>query len=181
MDVDKLIKDNVGLIRAQIHRLHLQNDPEAESIGYEALYKAIIDFDETRGLKLSTVATCYIYNALGSYIRFLNRKRQLEVVSYNNLTNDTEFIEFFAGTDDVAEEYARRELYKVTEEVFTTTYNKLTNEKQRAIIALWRDSDYERTYVDIAKAMNLSQPYVSQVINTFKFKLKKKLEEFYYD
>ena len=54
-DINDMIENNTGLIYAQIRRLKLYNDPEAESIGFEALYTAITNYDVTKGYELSTL------------------------------------------------------------------------------------------------------------------------------
>lgn len=72
-DIEAIIRDNIGLVITQLKRLKVTFDPEAESIGYEALYNAALTYDCTKGYKFSTYATCCIYNAVGSYIRTLTR------------------------------------------------------------------------------------------------------------
>ena len=60
-------------------------------------------------------------------------------------------------------------------------YDSLTNEKHRMLVDKWRDSDYSATTKSLAAEVGVSQPYVSQIINSFKHKLKQRLEEYYYD
>lgn len=184
--IDSIIADNVGLIYTQLNKFNLAGDPEAESIGYEALYNAIVNFDESKGNKLSTVATIYIYNALGSYIRSLNNKRVIKTVSYNNIayTDDSEeheFVDMLSTGEDIEGSYIRYELHKHARKTFNELYDMLTNEKHKAILGIWRDSDFTMNTVDISKQIGVSQSYVSQVINNFKFKMRKKLEDMYYD
>lgn len=83
--IDDKIRDNVGLIFTQLNKFKLAKDPEAESIGYEALYNAILTYDQSKKVQFSTYASVCIYNALGSYVRTQNKQRQLEVISYNNI------------------------------------------------------------------------------------------------
>lgn len=185
-DIDKLISDNKGLIFEQLNKFNLVEDPEAESIGYEALYNAIRNYDSEKGTKLSTVATVYIYNALGSYVRTLNTKRRIQTVSYNNVayTDDSEeheFIELIPAGNSIEEALIRREKNRLVREVFNKMYDKLTNEKHKAILAAWRDSEFIAQTKDIAVIVGVSQSYVSYVINNFKHSLKKELEEIYYD
>lgn len=185
-DLNKLMKENIGLVYNQLHKFNLADDPEAESIGYEALYNAILNFDESRGNKLSTVATIYIYNALGSYIRALNNKRVIKTVSYNNIayaddSEEHEFVDMLSTEDDIERNYIRSELHRHARKTFNELYDMLTNEKHKAILSIWRDSDFTMNTVDISKSIGVSQSYVSQVINNFKFKMKKKLEDMYYD
>lgn len=185
-DIDKTIADNVGLIHAQLYKFNLAHDPEAESIGYEALYNAICNYDSSKGTKLSTVATVYIYNALGSYVRTLNAKRQIPTISYNNIayTDDSdehEFIDLLPACEDVEGTYIRKEVGRYAMEVFDKMYDKLTNERHKAILAVWKVSEFTAQTKEIAKQVGVSQSYVSQVINNFKYTLKKELEDIYYD
>ena len=182
--IDDVIRNNIGLIKAQIKRLNLFNDPEAESLGYEALYNAIITYDTTKGYKLSTYATCCIYNALGSYIRTLNKKRQLEVLSYNNIAYcedgvKHEFIELLTEDSDVEREYLTEELHVMTRRAFAHAYSRLSNAKHKAIIDVWREADFDISNKEVAIKVGVSQPYVNQVLNTFKYNMKKRLEAYY--
>lgn len=184
--IDKLIHDNKGLVYKQLNKFNLVHDPEAESIAFEALYKAICDYDSSKQTKLCTLATVYIYNALGSYVRSLKIKRQLDIVSYNGIAysgdgEPHEFIELIPSSVDIERSYIQSEKNKRVSETFNMLYDNLTNEKHKLILAIWRDSDYTALTTDISKQVNVSQSYVSQVINNFKFSLKKKLEDVYYD
>lgn len=182
-DINKLIEENLGLVYKQLHKFYLAYDHEAESLAYEALYKAIVDFDETRGTALSTLATVYIYNTLGNYVRLLKRKRQIQTVSYNSLVAETgdEYVELLALTVDTEKEYIQTELMHTVNEVFNEQYAKLKGEKVRRIIALWQKSEYSATLTDIAHEVGVSQSYASQVVTNFKATLRKKLKGEYYD
>lgn len=185
-DINDKIASNVGLIFNQLNKFNLAKDPEAESIGYEALYNAILTYDQSKSVQFSTYASVCIYNALGSYVRTQNKQRQLEVISYNNVAytedgTDHEFVDFISASSDVEQDYMKKELHRLVREEFQKQYDILTNEKHKSIISLWRDSEYEASMVSIAKQVGVSQPYVSQVINSFKFNLRKRLEEHYYD
>ena len=123
---------------------------------------------------------------MGSYVRTQNKQRQLEVISYNNVAysedgTDHEFVDFLSTSSDVEQDFMKKELRRIVREEFQKQYDILTNEKHKSIISLWRDSEYEASMVSIAKQVGVSQPYVSQVINSFKFSLRKRLEEHYYD
>ena len=186
MDINSVIQKNTGLVEAQLKRLGVLFDHEAESIGFEALWNAAETYDDSKGYKFSTYATCCIYNALGSYIRTLNKKRQLEVVSYNNIAYNEdgvqhEFVDFFSASADVEKDFMKGELLKKVREVYRLSYSRLTNDKHKAIVKAWHDSEYEMTNKEIAQLVGVSQPYVNQVINTFKFSLRKKLEVDFYE
>lgn len=185
-DIDTTIRENLGLVWAQLKKLNVLFDQDAESIGYEALYRAAATYDVKQGYKFSTYATCCIYNALGSYIRTLNKKRKLNVISYNSIAYcednvNHEFIELFASDVNVAEELERCELICRVQQAYNDVYNKLAPGKQRDIISVWHGSGYEMSNKEVARLIGVSQPYVNQVINTFKNKIKKKLEDYHND
>lgn len=181
-----LIQTHSGLVYSQLHNFKLINDQEAESIAFEALYKAIKNFDESKGNKLSTVATVYVYNALGSYVRTMNSARRIKTISYNNVafTDDNEeheFIDLIPSKVDIEGEYVHKEIQALAMETFVALYDNLTNEKHKEILDVWRKSEFLATTVEISKIVSVSQSYVSQVINNFKYNLRKKLEVIYYD
>lgn len=185
-DVDKLIDANKGLVFSQLHKFKLAGDPEAESLAYEALYNAILNYDKTKGNKLSTVATVYIYNALGSYVRTLNAKRQIQTISYNNVaysddSEDHEFVDLFASEETIEDSYIRRELGRYAIEAFDRLYDKLANDKHKAILKAWKESEFSAQTKEIGKLVGVSQSYASQIINNFKHSLRKELEDIYYD
>lgn len=185
--VDTLIRTHSGLVYSQLHKFNLIQDPDAESLAYEALYNAVINYDSTKGNKLSTVATVYIYNALGSYLRALNAKRQLHVISYNSIAyiddknEEHEFVDMLPSDIDIEGDYIHSEECSTALAAFNESYDKLTNERHKEILAAWRASGFEGQTKDIAAQVGVSQSYVSQVINNFKFSLRKKLEDMYYD
>lgn len=185
--MNTLIQTHSGLVYSQLHKFKLIHDQEAESIAFVALYNALKNFDASKGNAISTVATVYIYNALGTYVRSLHKQRQLNVISYNNLANfsnssdEHEYLDTLASEVDIEKDYIRKELGKMALDTFDELYVNVTNEKHKTILSRWKESDFAATTTYIAKQVNVSQSYVSQVINNFKFKMKRKLEEVYYD
>lgn len=185
-DINKTIADNTGLIFKQLKKFYLTDDPEAESIGYEALYHAILNFDQEKNIQFSTYASVCIYNALGTYIRTLRKQRQLEVISYHNIAysedgTDCEYESFLSDSVDVESRLLKQELCEAVQKEFQRLYDKLTNEKHKVILTIWRDSEFKASMITVAKEAGVSQPYVSQVINSFKHKMKENMEEYYYD
>lgn len=180
------IKKHSGLVYSQLHKFHLKGDQDAESIAYEALYNALRDYDESKGTKLSTLATVYIYNALGCYVRSLNVKRQIQTVSYNNIafsddSEEHEFVDLIPAKTNVEQDYVHKEVCRIAGETFDKQYDKLTNETHKTILAAWKASEFKAQTKEIATEIGVSQSYVSQVINNFKHSLRKKLEDVYYD
>ncbi len=184
-EIDCLIQQNIGLMVTILKQYNLLHDPDAESIGYEALWRACVDYDETLGYKRSTLIITYLKNALGTYIRTLNKQRQIETISYNNIAysddgTDHEFLELLSDSDSIEQQVMKDILHKRIMEVYHEVAATLDG-KKRAIIEEWEQSEFEATNKAIAAATGVSQPYVNQVVATFKQKLRKRLKEDFYD
>ena len=175
--VEELIKLNKGLIWEQLKKFGLVRDPEALSIGYEALYKAIMTFNTSRSNKFSTYATVCIYNSLGSYVRSLNTIINKNTISYDVPVDDkgTVHLDSFESTltadGRLLEEAGVEEIMQCVEQCIAEVNNKT----QRNILKYWRDSMFKATHREIAAKFKCSQSYVSQTINRFRCNLKNKL------
>ena len=184
-EIDCLIQKNIGLMVTMLKQYNLFRDPEAESIAYEALWRACEDYDVSLGYKRSTLITVYIKRALGSYIRTLNKKRQIETISYNNIAYSEdgtkhEFLELLPCIDNMEEQFMKDILHKQLKEVYQDVAATLEG-KKKALIDAWEQSEYTATTKALADATGVSQPYAHQVVAMFKEKMRKKLKEVYYD
>ena len=179
--VDTIIRTNTGLVYKQLHRFYLLNDNEAESIAFEALWKAACDYDCTKGTKFSTLATVYIYNALCGYIRKLKAKNKIEYVSYNKLIGDDqhEYLELLASDENVAEDLEYEEFLNFVATLYDEALLAVQNDKHRRILKIWRDKDFNCSATHIANEAGVSQSYVSQVLSSFKYKFRCLLEDTY--
>lgn len=181
--IDDTIKANEGLAWNMLRKMHLHTDPEAISLAFEALWRAIENYDETKGTKLSTVASVYIYNKLGSYIRSLNKKQQLEVVSYNNIAYSDdegghEHLEFLVDDFDIDKNFKAEAFKADVSAALADARNSLTSEKQQKVFDIWVASEFEETASKIAKLAGVSQPQASETLNRVKFRLKKGLKDY---
>lgn len=181
--IDDIIKANEGLAWNMLRKMHLHTDPEAISLAFEALWRAIENYDSSKGTKLSTVASVYIYNRLGSYIRSLNKKQQLEVVSYNNIAyNDDdgghEHLEFLVDDFDIDHNFKTAAFKEDVSAALADARESLTSDKQRAVFDIWVASEFEESTSKIAKLAGVSQPQASETLNRVKFRLKKGLKEY---
>lgn len=181
-DINDVIESNLGLVYSQLTKLRLLNDQDAESFGYEALYNAILSFDDSKGAKFSTYATCCIYNALCMHIRALNKKRQLDVSSYNTIVghNDEEVeLLYFLPGEQSAEHYVlQEEATQMLLKAFDQCFCLLSNEKHKLIVSMWQASQYTMTASSIARQLGVSQSYVSVVLSNFKAKVKRRMERY---
>lgn len=184
MDINDKIAANKGLIYQQLARFNLLYDPDAESFAYEALYKAILTYNENAGAVFSTYAVCVIANALRQHIRTLNKKRQLDVISYNEAISES------ANSDDVIDTLLLHDaktdaeavvLFKELSSVVQAAFKKVLKTLpplQQKVVTTWYTSDCRLTQSELAKALGTSQPTVSKALSVFKYRLKLELEEY---
>lgn len=177
MDINERIAKHSGLIYKQLTVFNLLYDQDAESFAYEALHRAIVTYDSNAGTAFSTYAVCCINNELRKHLRTLNRKRQLEVVSYDapvstddsySLADTLEHPESVEQT--LLSEEARRNIIVA----FKAEY-MLLPQKHRMIIKLFYDSSV--TQREIANAVGVTQATVSKIVSAFKHRVKVRMEE----
>lgn len=180
MDINDKIAEHTGLIYKQLHAFQLLNDQDAESFSYEALYNAVITYDSKAGTAFSTYAVCCINNALRKHLRSLNKKRQLDIVSYDapiSVDDDSSTM-----VDVIPQMYTVEDMLLCTEScefirnVTVEEYNKLS-EKHKIIVCLFL-TNTDMNQQAIAKAAGVTQATVSKIISAFRYKVKQRLEEY---
>lgn len=176
--VTELIELNHGLVYAQLRKFYLEDDPDAVSLAYEALFKAILNFEPSKNHKFSTYATICIYNRLGSYVRSLNTQLILNTISYDQCIDEDgmaildKFESPFTAEDEAISSYGVSSTLQALKEC----YNALKNPLHKKIVGAWIESYFEKTHTVIAEELQCSQAYVTQVLKSFKNTLKNKLE-----
>lgn len=181
MDINDKIAENVGLVYQQLHRFKLTNDQDAESYAYEALYKAVLTYDERSGNAFSTYAVCVIANALRGHIRHINRKRQLETVSLFEPMSNTEdspyLLDVLGHPVDTESAVMANEL----REVFQAAYQSVCKDlpaNHRKIIEIYCTLAGKASQQEVAKIAGVSQVTVSRAVGSFKNKMRIKMEDY---
>lgn len=180
MDVNDKIAQNRGLIYKQLHAFQLLYDQDAESFAYEALHNAVLTYDKNAGAAFSTYATCVINNALRHHLRALNKKRQLDVVSYYTpLSPDDEdsacLVDVLVHPDDAESVLIDKESRAIIRKAFSEEYNLLSDKHKKVAYLFFIASGM--TQQDIAKSAGVTQATVSKIISAFRHRLKVRLEE----
>ena len=178
--INEKIAENTGLVYKVLNEYNLIDDQDAESSAYEALHKAILTYDITKGARFSTYAMCVIRNGVRHHIRKLKRKRQLEVVSYYTPCTDIDdvyLLDVLKMDNDVLTQHLSEEACITITKAFVAHKNALPG-LHRSIIDMWYNSDRKMSQSEIALANNVSQATVSRVISNFMYRLSKELEEY---
>lgn len=175
-DEAELVKLNSGLFWNVIKRFGLFNDPEAESLGYLTLLKAIREFDRNSTTQFSTYATVSIYNRLGSYVRTLNTQMNTNTISYDALANDsTTYLSFMESPNTADGDALQTCGVKYIKKYISEYLEACKNPTHKEILTIWIKSKFKITNIEISKQLNCSQSYVNQTINKFRKSLKNKL------
>ena len=183
-DINVVIQENAGLIFSQLQKFYLLKDPEAISIGYEALYNAILSYDnDDKRAKFSTFAAVCIFNALGTYVRYLNRVKQLDIVSYNALQcngdgDESEYLSILGNDQSAESVVVAAEKSALIGQAISTVRCKLNSVHKRVLDA-WVTEGFLTSTVEIAKEIGVSQSYASQGLSRIKHLLRKELEGIY--
>ena len=176
--VNKLIEQNIGLVGAQLKKLHLSKDKDAYSEGLNALYKAIVTFDAEKDTKLSTYATTCIYNALAGYLRKQNSVILTNTCSYDAPLADSAYTLADTLVSPLTADstiLTSASVDTIEQQVYLTL-NTVTHDRAKKILSIWIDSNYTMLYKEIAAQTGCSPSYVSNTIQVFRKNLKKRLK-----
>jgi RNA polymerase sigma factor (sigma-70 family) len=182
--LDAVIRLNLGLVWKQIHRLHLDKDDDALSIGYEALYRAAKTYDSDVSTRFSTYATVTIYNALCGHIRTQRTKSAADEKA--TLYLDSPVGEGAVLRDVISNGVNVEETFLITEHITEVRravdicFMQLGNSSlKKAIVQEWIDSGFSITQEEIAERVGCTQTYTSHVLKTFRHKLEVYLNGLY--
>lgn len=185
-DINETIKAHEGLVYAQLHKFNLAHEPDAISYAFEALYKATKTYNAEMGYKFSTYAMTCIYNALGGYLRDLKRKKQLQVVSYNDIVDktlnqktkteviDTTIIPPVEAAEDTVISRANiKEIHKILRGMRSMYTGNILR-----IFDIWYNHHFEISTSDLSKMLGVSQPYVSTQLSRIRNDFRKKWRQY---
>lgn len=181
--INDKIAANSGLVYQQLTKFQMLHDQDAESFAYEALYRAVVTYDESTGNAFSTYAVCCISNALRKHLRTFNKKRTLDVVSYHTPVitecdgDDIYLIDVLTNAIDDAEttlicneECAK--IYRAFE-----AERELLSPLHRKIIDVFYNADGKLSQKEVGAIVGTTQVTVSRAISQFRNRLKIRLEE----
>lgn len=180
MDVNDKIAANTGLVYKQLTAFNLLHDQDAESFAHEALWRAVTTFDASTGVAFSTYAVCCISNELRKHLRTLNKKRQLDVVSYDApLSSDEDSLrlaDILVHPNSVECALISEEDSKRIIQAFKEEYGLLSPKHKEAIRAFYT-RDGKVTQKEIATSVGLTQATVSKIVSAFRYRVKLRMEE----
>jgi RNA polymerase sigma factor (sigma-70 family) len=184
-NVGELYKMNIGLVIVQLKKFGMRWDSEARSIANNALYNAIMNFDNSKPHHFSTFATVCIYNALGDYVRHNKTKMCINTVSYDAIVSGEDetltYENVLHNCSIESDEYVIQKLSTNSiKKAFKICFQEMTNDNHKAVVNSWVSSGFSRTQEEIAKELNFSQTYVSQILKKFRTKLKVQIERMRY-
>lgn len=180
MDINDKIAKHTGLIYKQLATFNLLQDQDAESFAYEALYRAIVTFDDKAGTAFSTYAVCCINNALRKHLRALNRKRQFEIISYDAplLADESSCLaDLLEHPESVEQTLLSEEACVRIVDAFKAEYALLVPKHQK-VIRMFYGYEGKVTQKEIATSVGFTQATVSKIVSAFRHRIKVRMEEY---
>lgn len=183
VDVNAVMRDNIGIVYSLLASFELLDDQDAESLAYEALYKAVITYKENKKTKLSTYAYCVVSNAIRMHLRTKNKKRQVQYTSYYAPVTHDEDCEMYL-VDTIHNNLSAdaglytEEFLRVLRKALIKVYVNIPTLEQKKIFIKWVNANFTIKQTDLAKELDISQAAVSRAISSFRYKLKQELEEY---
>lgn len=180
MDINDQIAKHTGLIYKQLTAFNLLQDQDAESFAYEALYRAIVTFNDKSGAAFSTYAVCCINNALRKHLRTLNRKRQFEIMSYDAplLSDESSCLaDILEHPESVEQTLLSEEASRYIVAAFKTEYDLLVP-KHKKVVRMFYGYGGKATQKEIATSVGVTQATVSKIVSAFKHRVKIRMEEY---
>ena len=178
-EVERLVRENMGLAYHQLKKWNRYADVEAHSVAFEGLWKAAKTYDASKGASFSIYASICIYNAIGMYLRGLKRIKDHEVISLDVPIYGSNK-ETFGGTiaaDETPESvYLDAELIESMRKAYSKVLEKTKPAKHRTVMELWYNSGGSMSQQEIADNVGASQSYVSRIIAATKHKIREEME-----
>lgn len=157
-DVDELLLQHKNLVYYKLAQMGQLNNPDAESVAWEALWDAVMTFDIYSKTAFSTYACRCISNAVNTVLRKQQHERN-HVVSFDELSEAN-----LLCTDSSYDSAATMQAIAQGVEYFATHFFDLP----RDIILTWQASGFEMSVTMLAKVCGTSTSYVSRVITVFR-------------
>ncbi len=179
MDINDQIAQHTGLVYKQLTVFNLLYDQDAESFAYEALYRAALTYDSTAGTAFSTYAVCCINNELRKHLRTINKKRQLDVVSYDAPISPNDaycLADTLEHPESVEQTLLSEEASRRIVAAFKAEY-ELLSAKYKKVIRMFYGYDGKATQKEIATSVGFTQATVSKIVSAFKHRVKLRMEE----
>lgn len=166
-DIEKLLEEHKGLVYAMLGRMGQQDNQNAESAAWEALWDAIATFDIYSNTSFSTYACKCIKNAIKTEMR--KEYRHTVVIDDTDITTLCASQLLHEAQEDL---YIVEQIYKVFNEYVEGKTGVMKN-----VLICWYSSSFTASVSNIAAMCNTSTSYVSRVQSGFRAYLAKRLKE----
>ena len=167
MDVDKLITENIPLIKLMIKKLNCQwkSDDEWQEYydsGLEGLIKGAKTYDETKGTSSTYLCSCIKHAITRCFYSKSMPKRYNPAgsdLSLNQCIDDDEKSEFGDFIPDITVDIEKETEQKLEYERVLNAINNLKNEKDKIVFKMYYGLDgyQELTYQQIADTFKVSR------------------------
>ena len=187
-DISKMIEENKGLVYSAIHKYFLSNEPEAESIAFNALYLAAITYDKDNAshAKFSSYAYVCIQNRLGDLIRKMKNKTSSMTILMSDIVRnvDNEYIQeriesdILVSKEDIQLNYEKREECRYVLEQLYKIIDNTSSVRRKEVLTVWLNKyNCQCKIIDLATECKCAPSYARKILLETRIVLKAKLKE----
>lgn len=148
------------------------------SIGNIGLMNAINTFDISRNVEFATYATRCIDNEILMHLRNTKKDKNIDsldrTINYSNDGNELKLKDVLKDNTNVEDDYTHNEVHSILRNAIN---NLPDRDKQIIMMSFGFYDDYRYTQYEIAEKLNLSQSYVSRLIDKIVKRLGNNLKE----
>ncbi len=148
------------------------------SIGNIGLMNAINTFDISRNVEFATYATRCIDNEILMHLRNTKKDKDLDsldrTINYSNDGNELKLKDVLKDNTNIEDDYTHNEVHSILRNAIN---NLSDRDRQIIMMSFGFYDDYRYTQYEIAQKLNLSQSYVSRLIDKIVKRLGNNLKE----
>ena len=179
---EKVINHNIRLVLSRINNRFksvVYDKKDLLSVGIIALISAVDTFDISKDTKFSTYAIRCIDNAILNFIKKINADKNIcsidEAIFIDETITELNMLSTLSSNINLEGDYIRREVYSAIRGLVDSL-----PDKDREIIIMYFGFDDNRRYTqkEIAEKYNVSQVYISRIINKILYQFGNRLENY---
>lgn len=179
---EKIINHNIRLVLSRINNRFKNVEYDKKdllSVGIIALINAVDTFDISKGTGFSSYAVMCIDNAILNFIKKVNADKKIysidETIIIDETLTELNMLSTLSSSINLEDEYIRKEVYSAIRKLV----DSLSDKDKEIIIMYFGFGDNRRyTQGEIAEMYNVSQVYISRMINKILCQFGNQLEKY---
>ena len=179
---EKIINHNIRLVLSRINKRFKNVEYDKKdllSVGIIALISAVDTFDISKSTSFSTYAIICIDNAILNFVKKVTADKKIcsvdETIFIDETITKLNMLSTLSSNINLEGDYIRKEVYSAIRKLVDSL-----PDKDREIIIMYFGFGDNRRYTqrEIAEKYNVSQVYISRIINKILYQFGNRLEKY---